>query len=102
LAATEPIETRYIHGPLAIDYRPGIQQPMRGRSAVISLLRFLALAFALGLTMLVAAEITCRVDDRIRSGVPIFSVPDHSRDLVVHEGTVIHGRPNGRFQHWRL
>lgn len=58
--------------------------------------------FVLGLTVIVSAELTARIDDRVRSGTPILSVPDHNRDLVVHEGTVIHGRPHGRYERWIL
>jgi hypothetical protein len=56
----------------------------------------------LGLTVLLAGEITARVDDRLRLGVPLLAVPDHDRDLVQHDEFGIHGKPNGRFKKWRL
>jgi lysophospholipase L1-like esterase len=71
-------------------------------SRPIAILRRVRYWAAVLLTLVVAAEITSRVDDRIRSGVPILAVPDHTRDLVLHDGGVIRGRPNGRFHRWVL
>jgi lysophospholipase L1-like esterase len=51
---------------------------------------------------LAAAEVTARIEDRIRLGVPVLAAPDHDRDLVVHDELGIHGRPEGRYKKWRL
>lgn len=61
-----------------------------------------AFASALAMTCLVSAELTARVEDWIRTGVPLLAVPDHDRDLIVRDERGIRGRPNGRFKKWRL
>jgi hypothetical protein len=57
---------------------------------------------AVALVFLVAAELTARVEDRLRQGVPLSAVPDHDRDLVLQDMHGIRGRPNGRYKKWRL
>jgi lysophospholipase L1-like esterase len=60
-------------------------------------LSLLLIAATLGM-----AEVTARVEDRLRLGVPVFSTPDRERDLVYHDAIAIRGKPNGRYKQWRL
>jgi lysophospholipase L1-like esterase len=48
------------------------------------------------------AELTARIEDRLRLGVPLLSAPDRERDLVYHDALAIRGRPDGRYKQWRL
>ncbi len=59
-------------------------------------------AICLVLTLLMSVEVSARVEDRFRSGVPLFSTPDRVADLVVHDALGIRGRPYGRYKVWRL
>ncbi len=54
-----------------------------------------------GICCVASAEITARVDDGIRHGVPFLAVPDR-RDLVLHDDLGIRGKPHGRYQKWHL
>lgn len=49
-----------------------------------------------------SAELTARVEDLLRRDVPLWSTPDRTRDLVLHDALGIRGRPNGRYGHWQL
>jgi hypothetical protein len=49
-----------------------------------------------------SAELTARVEDFIRRGVPLLSTPDRTHDLVLHDALGIRGRPNGRYGRWQL
>lgn len=49
-----------------------------------------------------SAEVTARIEDSIRRGVPLLSTPELTRDLVLHDALGIRGRPNGRYGRWRL
>jgi hypothetical protein len=49
-----------------------------------------------------SAELTARIEDYVRRGVPVYSTPDRYRDLVLHDALGIRGRPGGHFGHWRL
>lgn len=62
------------------------------------------LASYLGVFLLVvaSAELTSRVEDRLRVGTDLLAVPDHDRDLILHDELGIRGRPNGRFKRWHL
>ena len=51
--------------------------------------------------VVVAAEITARVDDQIRYGVPFASTPD-SRDLTIEDSLGTRGRPRARYKGWQL
>ncbi len=53
-------------------------------------------------TLVLAAEATARIDDRVRRGVPLLAVPDAARDLVLRDSLGPRGRPNGRYEKWRL
>ncbi len=67
-------------------------------------LKLSRLAFLLILPLVTAGagELTARIEDYIRRGVPIFSTPDRNRDLVLHDALGIRGRPNGQFGRWHL
>jgi lysophospholipase L1-like esterase len=54
------------------------------------------------LTLLMSVEVSARVEDRFRSGVPLFSTPDRVADLVVQDALGVRGKPNGRYKHWKL
>jgi hypothetical protein len=54
------------------------------------------------LVVLLSAELTARIEDRIRWGIPLSAVPDRLHDLTLHDSTYIRGRPNGRFERFRL
>lgn len=57
---------------------------------------FLVIAFLAG------AELSARLDDLVRYGVPVFATPYVGYDLVVRDSTTIRGRPYGRFLRIRL
>ncbi len=57
---------------------------------------------AVAVMFLFAAEVAARVEDRLRLGVELFAVPDHDRDLILHDAIAVRGRPNGRFKKWAL
>lgn len=61
-----------------------------------------ALWLSIALTCIASAEITARIEDRLRLGIDWFAVPDHDRDLILHDELAIRGRPNGRFKKWSL
>ena len=65
-------------------------------------LKRLALWLAIAVTCVGSAELTARLEDRLRLGIDWFAVPDHDRDLVLHDELGIRGRPNGRFKKWSL
>jgi hypothetical protein len=58
----------------------------------------LVLVLVIGMT----GEVTARIEDYIRRGVPILHTPDRTLDLVLHDELGIRGRPNGRFGRWQL
>jgi len=57
---------------------------------------------AVAVVFLGAAELTARIEDRLRQGVPLMAVPDHDRDLVIQDMHGIRGKPNGRYKRWQL
>jgi hypothetical protein len=59
-----------------------------------------ARAAVLGAVLLVALEVACRVEDRIRFGTPLLSRFTSQGDLMVRDAAGAHGRPNSRFQKW--
>lgn len=71
------------------------------RRSRVWLARFVYVATLL-LTVLVSAELTARVEDRIRLEVPLFGEPDRTRDLVLQTDEGVRGKPGGRFKKWRL
>jgi hypothetical protein len=56
---------------------------------------------SLALTVLLSTELTARIEDRIRLGVPVLAAPS-DEDLIVHDEAGVHGRPNARYKKWRL
>jgi lysophospholipase L1-like esterase len=56
---------------------------------------------ALGLTVLASAEVTSRVEDRLRFDTELAAVPS-DEDLVVRDEFGIRGRPNARYKKWKL
>ena len=55
-----------------------------------------ALAFVAG------AELTARVDDLMRLGVPPFATPDYAADLTLRDSVILRGKPGGRHKNIRL
>lgn len=70
----------------------------RGRAAAVRIGRGVSLCMLFG----VIAEIACRVEDRLRFGMPLVSPITSQVDLMVRDGAGIHGRPNARFEKWSL
>jgi len=64
--------------------------------------RNLAFWLMTGAVCLGAAEITSRIDDRVRYGVGFLDAPDHDRALTIHDDLGVRGRPNGQFKTWKL
>jgi hypothetical protein len=62
------------------------------------------LGFLIILALVIGAtgELTARVEDFLRRGVPIQATPDRYRDLVLHDALGIRGRPYGHFGRWQL
>jgi hypothetical protein len=52
--------------------------------------------------VLVALELTCRIEDWVTYGTPIFSRVIALSDLVIRDADGMHGRPNTQFQKWRM
>ncbi len=50
----------------------------------------------------IAAELTARVDDRIRDGTPLVAAPNEEYDLFVIDSLGRRGRPYGHYKKWRL
>lgn len=65
------------------------------------LLTRLAFATSLLLVCGVAAELTARIEDRIRLGYPLNAVPSEA-DLRLTDEHGTRGRPYGRFKKWQL
>jgi hypothetical protein len=49
----------------------------------------------------VTAELMARVDDLVRSGIPLLASPEHN-DLLLHDSLGLRGRPFAHFQKWKL
>ena len=50
------------------------------------------------IAFLAGAELSARLDDLIRYGVPLFAAPSVSYDLVIRDSATIRGRPYGRYE----
>jgi len=61
-----------------------------------------AFAAVLVLVIVMTGEVTARIEDYIRRGVPVLFTPDRTADLVLHDDLGIRGRPNGRYARWQL
>lgn len=69
---------------------------------MIRLLRRVLWVATILFAVLLGAELTARIDDRVRYGVPLTAEPNQNRDLVVADSTGWHGRPYGRYKQWQL
>lgn len=78
---------------------PPAPAPNRRMARWLSLARWWALTLA---GFLLAAELTCRIDDWLRFEVPLMHAPERMQDLQVLEGGLVHGRPFGRYEKWKL
>jgi hypothetical protein len=54
------------------------------------------------LIFFLSTELTCRVEDWTKAGVPLWATPEEERDLVIKDGSIQHGRPHGSFKKWHL
>src|SRR5690242_7484945 len=72
-------------------------EPGRNRIATSGLVWLAAL-----LSFAVCAELTARIDDYLRSGVPLLSNLDAVGSLRGPSGGIIRGRPLGHFKKWHL
>jgi len=70
----------------------------RGRAAAVQIAWRAALCVMFGVT----AEIACRIEDRLRFGMPLFTPITSHVDLMVRDADGIHGRPNARFEKWSM
>lgn len=59
-----------------------------------------AAAIGLAVIVAVAMEATCRLDDLIRYGTPIWSPVESEDDLLISDRDGEHARPNARYQKW--
>lgn len=76
---------------------PGL--PARRRLRTMACGIFVA---ALVLVTAVGAELTARIQDWIRDGIPLTATPNWDKDLFVDTTTGRRGRPNGHYKKWRL
>ncbi len=65
-------------------------------------MKTIALALSLAGTFALSFELACRVEDRIRYGMPMFSAIRDEDDLIVRDQVGMHGRPGARFQNFAL
>jgi hypothetical protein len=63
-------------------------------------LRRAAAVFGFAVIVAVAMEVTCRLDDLIRYGTPIWSRVESEDDLLIRDRDGEHARPNARYQKW--
>ncbi len=62
-----------------------------------------AAGLAVGLVVFgIAFELTARLDDLIRYGMPVTSPYGAEEDLVVHDSLGVHGRPGAQYLKWSL
>src|SRR5882672_8433158 len=64
--------------------------------------RIVVHAICLVVTLLMSVEVSARVEDRFRTGVPLFSTPDKVADLVVQDALGVRGKPYGHYKVWKL
>jgi len=84
----------------APSYQPGSQATPAPRPRA-SLVRRLGQYALLGIVVVLAIEVTARIDDWIRLGVPFMHTASGA-DLRVTDSLGTHGRPLGRYQGWKL
>jgi hypothetical protein len=59
-------------------------------------------ALVLAIVFLLTLEATCRIEDWLRYGTPLFSAVRSEDDLLVRDAAGEHGRPHAQFQKWAL
>lgn len=85
------------------DTTPVVELPAIARGGAFrKLMRRSAYWLTLGGLFLLSAEMTARLEDWARLGVPLFSTPDQDRDLFLTDSRGTRGRPHGRFKKWQL
>ena len=103
MASTAPPQVTEVSPADALPAAPGVPAgteqppppaPSRGASAV----RWGGLA----ILFVAAAEVTCRVEERVRYGTPLLSRAAAYDDLMVVDADGAHGRPNVHFGKWRM
>lgn len=65
-------------------------------------MKTIALVLSLAGTFALSFELACRIEDRIRYGMPMFSAIRDEDDLIVRDQAGMHGRPGARFQNFSL
>lgn len=50
----------------------------------------------------VSFEVACRIEDRVRYGMPLLSAIRDQEDLVIRDRAGMHGRPNAQYQRFVL
>lgn len=68
---------------------------------VMTFLRRTAFLLTLGATAGITAELMARIDDAVRTGVPVLSSPSYT-DLTMQDSLGTRGRPYARYEKWRL
>lgn len=63
-------------------------------------MRSFGLVLTLTAVFALAMEISCRLDDYVRFGTPIFSRVESESDLLVRDAAGEHGRPYARYGKW--
>ncbi len=65
-------------------------------------MKLVALVSSLLFAFLVSFELTCRVEDRLRYGMPMLSTVRDQEDLVVRDAAGMHGRPHAQYEQFVL
>lgn len=63
-------------------------------------MRLLGLALGVATVFALALEATCRIDDALRFGTPLFSRVESEAELLVRDSAGEHGRPHARYKKW--
>ncbi len=65
-------------------------------------MRKLAQLVGLVTVAVIAFELTIRIEDLVRFGMPLWTPVRGPADLMVHDETGVHGRPNVQWRKWRM
>ncbi|HSY84813.1 MAG TPA: hypothetical protein VK807_23820 [Gemmatimonadaceae bacterium] len=65
-------------------------------------MRSIAFALTMVVTFALALEATCRIDDALRFGTPVFSRVESEAELLVRDSAGEHGRPYARYKKWSI
>jgi hypothetical protein len=90
---TEPIRPSVRIGPVG--------QARAVKTSIQSLFVTAARWFAIAIVFLATAELFARVDDAVTFGAPLLSPYTHDR-LLLQDSLGFRGRPNYRYQKWRM